>query len=150
MLFRSAFDSPSGFALRIKYQKSVVSRMNDCIYKIVKLIISLQLCVPVDPTTTYDELARLSLDLLENTDAELPEGSNVESFQDLNLDDLAFFEGNSVIGTNGPSDEIKFVQLDRKQKSTIGAMGLKDGADAILYIGFLNKAKSKYFDVASL
>ena len=103
-----------------------------------------QLCVPVDPNTTYDELARLSLDLLESTDAELPEGSNVESFEDLNLDDLAFFEGNTVVGANGPSDEIKFAELDRKKQSTISEMGLKDGADAILYIGFLNKAKSKY------
>ncbi|PWN33681.1 uncharacterized protein FA14DRAFT_161413 [Meira miltonrushii] len=122
----SAFDSPSGFALRIKYQKSV-------------------LCVPVDPTTTYDELARLSLELLESTDAELPDEAGVESFEDLNVEDLAFFEGNSVVGANGaPSDDIKFAELDRKKKPTISAMGLKDGADSVLYIGFLNKAKKTY------
>jgi hypothetical protein len=104
----------------------------------------IQLCVPVDPTTTYDELARLSLELLEGTDAEVPEEIGVGSFEDLNAEDLAFFECNSAIGSNGVhSDELKFVQLDRKNKSTISAMGLKDGADAVLYIGFLNKAKSE-------
>lgn len=85
------------------------------------------------------------MELLESTDAELPEGAGVDSFEDLNVDDLAFFEGNSVAGANGALlDDIKFAELDRKSKPTVSAMGLKDGADAVLYIGFLNKTKSEY------
>lgn len=68
----------------------------------------------------------------------------VDSFEDLDTNDVAFYEGNSTLGPNGiPSEEIKFVELDRKKKNTINAMGLKDGADAILYVGFLNRAKSE-------
>lgn len=109
----------------------------------------MQLCVPVYPKTTYDNLAELCLDLLSDAGLSAPLETGTGSFTDLTTTDLAFFEGSHATAggatASSRSDEVRFIELDRSKKGTIDAMGLKDGSDAVLYLGFRNKSSGESY-----
>lgn len=96
----------------------------------------MQFCIPVEPKSTYDGLAQVSLHLLDRYKLNPPSELRASSFGEMKTDQLALFEGSlATTGSASDTTQLRFVEIPRK-KATISAMGLKDGADAVLYLGF--------------
>ena len=103
-----------------------------------------QLFMPVSPKTTYDELINDVLAGLATSAHTPPAETGASSFKDMGPSDVGLFEGSKTVGTaDGQQDEsIRFVQVDREQP-TLEEMGIVDGPDAIVYLGFRDASKGE-------
>ncbi|PWN91388.1 hypothetical protein FA10DRAFT_66069 [Acaromyces ingoldii] len=111
------------FSLRVKYGK-------------------VTLFMPVSPKTTYDELINDVLAGLATSAHTPPAETGASSFKEMGPSDVGLFEGSKMVGTaDGQQDEsIRFVQVDREQPN-LEEMGIIDGPDAIVYLGFRDASK---------
>lgn len=100
--------------------------------------------MPVSPKTTYDELISDVLAGLATSAHTPPAETGASSFKDMGPSDVGLFEGSKTVGTaDGQQDEsIRFVQVDREQPN-LEEMGIIDGPDAIVYLGFRDASKGE-------
>ena len=144
----AAFDSKDSFALRVKYDKHVVSE-HACAVSGALLTCAFysfwQLFIPVEPSTSYETLVGRALGMLANSDASPPEDSSLAAFDGMQPDDVALFSGSTGVAGGAAAHDatIRFVELDRASQSTVAKMGLHDGAEAVVYLGFRSKVKGE-------
>lgn len=107
------------------------------------LFVSLQLFIPVEPSTSYETVASRSLSILKKSSAIPPEDCGFSSFASMKAEDAALFIGSTSAVGGTVQDKMLFIKLDRSKQSTVSRMGFKDGQDAVAYLGFRNKGESE-------
>lgn len=102
--------------------------------------------MPVSPKTTHDELVVELISGLAASAHTPPSETGASSFKDLKVSDVGLFEGSKAVGTANDSQQeeaMRFVQLDGGRK-TLESIGIIDGPDAVVYLGFRDKSKGEY------
>lgn len=102
-----------------------------------------KLFIPVEPSTSYNTLLTRSLHILAKSDAIPPQEIESISFEDIKVEDAALFIAGSAAVGGATKGVIRYVKIDGSKDNIISKMGFKDGADAVAYLGFRAKGKSK-------
>ncbi|UZJ54848.1 hypothetical protein CBS101457_004168 [Exobasidium rhododendri] len=133
----AAFDTPDSFALRVKFEKHTTMKSASE----VQSSCWSQLFIPVEPSTLYDTVLSRALSILLKSDALPPEGSDFTSFEEMHEIDAALFQGNLIVAGGGAQESMRYMEIDRSKQGTISKMGLKDGPEAVLYLGIRARGK---------
>lgn len=139
------FDSIESFALRVKYEKHTVREGDDASVGLLPmLILALQLFLPVEPSTSYENVLSNSLSLLAKSDATPPKESRFASFDEMHAADASLFQASTHVAGGAMPETLRFMEIDRSKQGTVSKMGFKDGPEAVAYLGFRTRGQSEY------